>query len=147
MTTTDLSDDVGLVDVPAEAPAVQALLLLQAAEVDISAGEQTPVGQVLHHLQSVPAALAPHLSTAAVLAHHRDDGLRPGCAQVEVWYQAAVLRCRPHKDNVEAIEAGGDEDSVEEEEGPPEVGTCLAKEGCVLVVVSHGSPESFPRGS
>lgn len=126
MTTTDLSDDVGLVDVPAEAPAIHALLLLQAAEVDISAGKQTLVGQVLHHLQPVPAALAPHLSAAIVLDHHRDDSRRPGCAQVEVWYPAVVLWCCPHKDNVEAVEAGGDEHSVEEEEGSPEVRTCLA---------------------
>lgn len=112
MTTTDLSDDVGLVDLLAEAPAVQALFLLQAAEVDIPAGKQTPVGQILHHLQLVPATLAAHLGAAAVLTHHRNDSFCPDCAQVEVWYQAVVLRRRPHKDNVETVEASGNEDDV-----------------------------------
>lgn len=145
--TTDLSDDVGLVDLSAEAPAVQAFLLLQAAEVDVPAGKQTPVGQILHHLQPVPATLAANLGAAAVLTHHRNDSICPDCAQVEVWYQAVVLRCRPHKHDVETVETSGNEDHVEEEESAPEVRTCLAQEGRVLVVVSHGSPEGFPRGS
>lgn len=103
-THTDLSDDVGFVDVSAVAPSIQTALLLQVSEVDVPPRDVPLSRQVSDLIQSVSTALTWHLSTA----HHREgnDGLSPLLSQVHVRNETAVWWNCPDKHNVKPIESG-----------------------------------------
>lgn len=55
---TDLSYNSWLIDFFTVGPTIQAALLLQVCEADISAWDQALIGQISDHIQSVSAAFA-----------------------------------------------------------------------------------------
>lgn len=74
-TFTDLSDNVGLVDLFAVVPSVQTALLLQAGEVDIPPRNISLSRKIPYHFQFVSVALTLHL--LATYCSDGNDGIPP----------------------------------------------------------------------